>query len=217
MVTQEWRDGQHASTIMRRAVNDETPVRKWTVFDGPIDALWIENMNTVLDDNMTLCLANGERIKLKVEMKMLFEVMDLAVASPATVSRIGLVFMTPSDLGWMPYVISWTQTFPENVPDFVKTKLIALYETCFQKGLSFQRKKCKEPVGCVDIQLATSSAMIFQSILFGPESKVHRDLRGKTRFAGKVGRKALVLRLRLVRGQHAKPRTTRNLMILPKN
>jgi dynein heavy chain len=55
MVTQEWRDGL-ASTIMRRAVNDETPVRKWTVFYGPIDALWIENMNTVLDDNMTLCL-----------------------------------------------------------------------------------------------------------------------------------------------------------------
>ncbi len=171
MVTQEWRDGL-ASTIMRRAVNDETPIRKWTVFDGPIDALWIENMNTVLDDNMTLCLANGERIKLKVEMKMLFEVMDLAVASPATVSRIGVVFMTPSDLGWMPYVTSWTQTFPESVPDAVKTKLIALYEACFQKGLSFQRKKCKEPVGCVDIQLATSSAMIFQSILFGPESKV---------------------------------------------
>ena len=171
MVTQEWRDGL-ASTIMRRAVNDESPVRKWTVFDGPIDALWIENMNTVLDDNMTLCLANGERIKLKEEMKMLFEVMDLAVASPATVSRIGVVFMTPSDLGWMPYVTSWTQTFPEQVPPIVTEKLIELYDACFQKGLTFQRKKCKEPVGCVDIQLATSSAMIFQSILFGPESKV---------------------------------------------
>ena len=74
-LTQEWHDGL-ASTLMRAAVADTTEDKKWTVFDGPIDALWIENMNTVLDDNMTLCLANGERIKLKVD-EMLFEVMIL--------------------------------------------------------------------------------------------------------------------------------------------
>jgi dynein heavy chain len=110
--TQEWSDGL-ASMLMRTAAsipakgceNDKI----WTVFDGPVDALWIENMNTVLDDNMTLCLSNGQRIKLRPEMRMLFEVQDLAVASPATVSRCGMVYLTAEEMGWKPYVQSWIQ------------------------------------------------------------------------------------------------------------
>jgi dynein heavy chain len=93
--TKEWSDGL-ASKIIRGGAKDEKDHNNWCVFDGPVDALWIENMNTVLDDNMMLCLANGERIKLKDKQRMLFEVQDLAVASPATVSRCGMVYMTPS-------------------------------------------------------------------------------------------------------------------------
>lgn len=84
--TKEWTDGL-ASQILRRSAKKEGNSRDWCVFDGPVDALWIENMNTVLDDTMALCLANGERIKLRPEMRILFETQDLAVASPATVSR----------------------------------------------------------------------------------------------------------------------------------
>ena len=171
-LTQEWHDGL-ASTIMREFVAEESDDKRWTVFDGPIDALWIENMNTVLDDNMTLCLANGQRIKLKSEMKCLFEVNDLAAASPATVSRIGVVYMTPSDLGWIPYVQSWIarKLAPPVCGTWVGERLLSLYEKAFAKGLAYQRKFCREPVETVDIQLVIGCCTLFES-LFTPANGV---------------------------------------------
>lgn len=58
-----------------------------------LDTLWVENLNTALDDSKILCLANGERISLNSQIRLLFEVDDLSRSSPATISRCAMVYM----------------------------------------------------------------------------------------------------------------------------
>ena len=77
------------------------------ILDGPIDTLWIETLNSVLDDNKLLTLTNGDRIGLTPNVKLLFEVENLDVASPATVSRAGMIYLDMDELGWEPYVTMW--------------------------------------------------------------------------------------------------------------
>jgi dynein heavy chain len=99
------------SKIVTEALEEPQEVKKWVWFDGPVDAGWIENMNTVLDDNKTLCLPDGKRIKLQNSFTMIFEVQDLAVASPATVSRCGIVFLEKHHLGYGPVFETWKKKF----------------------------------------------------------------------------------------------------------
>lgn len=92
--TREWTDGLLTS-ILRRIVDNlrgEDSKRHWIVFDGDVDPEWVENLNSVLDDNKLLTLPNGERLNLPPNVRILFEVETLRYATLATVSRCGMIW-----------------------------------------------------------------------------------------------------------------------------
>jgi dynein heavy chain len=108
--------------------------RNWIIFDGPVDANWIENMNTVLDDNKKLCLLNGEVIIMNDNMNLIFETGDLAQASPATVSRCGMVYMQPEQIGWHPILVCWLKTLPQVVDQNLLKHIEDLFEVLISQA-----------------------------------------------------------------------------------
>ncbi|KAK2581766.1 hypothetical protein KPH14_002245 [Odynerus spinipes] len=146
--THEWTDGI-LSTLIRAGTEATDANKRWYVFDGPVDAIWIENMNTVLDDNKKLCLTSGEIMKLQPTQTMIFEVADLKVASPATVSRCGMVYMEPEGLGLEPLVNCWIKSLPKTMNDHRK-KIHKLTGELLFPGIELLRQQLREIVSTVD-------------------------------------------------------------------
>uniref|UniRef100_A0A2I3TJ66 Dynein axonemal heavy chain 17 n=1 Tax=Pan troglodytes TaxID=9598 RepID=A0A2I3TJ66_PANTR len=138
--TREWKDGLF-STIMRDLANITHDGPKWIILDGDIDPMWIESLNTVMDDNKVLTLASNERIPLNRTMRLVFEISHLRTATPATVSRAGILYINPADLGWNPVVSSWIE---RRKVQSEKANLMILFDkylpTCLDK-LRFGFKK----------------------------------------------------------------------------
>ncbi|XP_045153350.1 dynein axonemal heavy chain 1 [Echinops telfairi] len=154
LLTHEWTDGIFPSLIRTGAVAADTN-KKWYMFDGPVDAVWIENMNTVLDDNKKLCLSSGEIIKLTEAMTMMFEVQDLAVASPATVSRCGMVYLEPSILGLLPFVQCWLKKLPACVSHH-EEQFQVLFAKFLEDSITFVRASVKEVIASTNSNLTMS-------------------------------------------------------------
>ncbi|KAK1331639.1 hypothetical protein QTO34_009597 [Cnephaeus nilssonii] len=163
----EWTDGI-LSSVMRLACSDEKPDEKWILFDGPVDTLWIESMNSVMDDNKVLTLINGERISMPEQVSLLFEVENLAVASPATVSRCGMVYTDYADLGWKPYVQSWLEKRPKAEIE----PLQRMFEKFINKILAFKKDNCNEVVPLPEYSGIISLCKLY-SALATPENGVN--------------------------------------------
>ncbi|ANQ06945.1 Dynein heavy chain [Plasmodium coatneyi] len=140
----EWVDGA-LSSIMRKMSRNISPYsesvkHKVLLLDGNIDAEWIESMNTVMDDNKVLTLVSNERIPFTKEMHLFFEITNMKYASPATVSRGGVLYINRGDISYKLYISSWINLLKNHV---AKTEFYYLFNIFYAQNIDMLRKQCK--------------------------------------------------------------------------
>ena len=142
-MTHEWSDGILPVIIRALPSGDSASAdteHHWVIFDGPVDTLWIENMNTVLDDNKKLCLNSGEIIRIGNAITMMFEVDDLSTASPATISRCGMVWVESESDQWKAILHKWVADLPDDTIRESFAKFRNEFESIVEKLREFSRK-----------------------------------------------------------------------------
>ncbi|CAJ1434663.1 unnamed protein product, partial [Effrenium voratum] len=162
-VSKEWADGIVA-VLFREFGRNQTEERKWLVFDGPIDAVWIENMNTVMDENKKLCLNSGEIIAMSPNMRTIMEPMDVNEASPATISRNGMVFFEPHLMGVDPLLEkNFLGSMPETLDEEEVNEVRAMTGWLLKPCLKFLREECHEVSPTQDQNLVQSFMQLLMS------------------------------------------------------
>lgn len=192
--TRDWTDGllSHTFREINKPLAEGKNEQHYIVFDGDVDAVWVENMNSVMDDNRLLTLPNGERIRLQDHCKLLFEVYDLQYASPATISRCGMVYVDDKNLGFDPFVWRWCNSRENESQAEVLRSLFDKYahplvDFVLQgyDGKQFSRR-CSTTIPMTALNLVSQLCSLLESLLSGfdrvgnhnapqQETKMHED------------------------------------------
>lgn len=167
--TKEWKDGV-LSVIMRDMNKNNGPYKpqhkyKWIILDGDVDPEWIESLNTVMDDNKVLTLVSQERIPLTPPMRLMLEVSHLKNATPATVSRGGVLFVNDSDVGWRPFFDSWIVKYKKDPNEDIADSVFQLALSTYLSDNFIDDLRGKSHITPVcDMQCVQSMAMILDKL-----------------------------------------------------
>lgn len=171
--TREWTDGLFTH-ILRKIIDNvrgEINKRQWIIFDGDVDPEWVENLNSVLDDNKLLTLPNGERLSIPPNVRIMFEVQDLKYATLATVSRCGMIWFS-EDVLTMEMIFENFFARLRNIPleDIDDELSLAAYMTTNSSSVG---KQLQDDTVSDSLQIQRNFAQILQNY-FTPDGLVKR-------------------------------------------
>eukprot|EP00941_MAST-03F_sp_MAST-3F-sp1_P002470 g2470.t1 len=169
--SRDWVDGL-LPKFLRSLVNIKDEETKWLIVDGDMDAGWAESLNTLMDHNRVLVLQNNERIPLLDHMRVIFEIQDLMHASPSTIGRSGIIYMSMDEgAQWKSILATWVQHLDadQDAKDAM-AECVSLYvEPTVEFMKNGQDIVPFSAVGCATTLVAMLTALIGKDMLVGSD------------------------------------------------
>uniref|UniRef100_A0A0N5CE75 Cytoplasmic dynein 2 heavy chain 1 n=1 Tax=Strongyloides papillosus TaxID=174720 RepID=A0A0N5CE75_STREA len=184
--TREWNDGVLTLASRRAVRNVESG--NWIICDGEIDPEWIEALNSVLDDNRLLTMPSGERIQFEDNVNFIFETDDLSYASPATISRMGVIFISEEDIDINLVIRSWIDKNKDNLPEIIDDWMTDIFIPTIEYVLTKKNEFSASKISIIENGLSSLHKVktkndfivrIFRSLLAFVSQKEWHEFSGK--------------------------------------
>ncbi|EFA11266.2 Dynein heavy chain, cytoplasmic-like Protein [Tribolium castaneum] len=156
----QWSDG-----IITKYLREDAEDEDWIVVDGSADPSLADNLNTVLDENRKLCLSSGEVLHLTRNKWIFFELENLGKASPAMISRCGIIYMNSNVIGWQPLVTSWLQHNDFEFQKGYEENFTVLFDWVIAPCLEFVRSCCHQLCKLNEIGLVKTTIQVLEMLL----------------------------------------------------